>query len=78
MLFVILSNYHGRHNQYTFCDTYIFVRPYVNGRWKLQAKKIKLISFKGSEHIIEKGDGPYRGFGLLKSRQCVDYVWLPL
>ena len=48
----------------------------VDGSYK--QKKIKLISFKGSEHIIEKGDGPYRGFGLLKSRQCVDYVWLPL
>ena len=48
----------------------------VDGSYK--QKKNKLISFKGSEHIIEKGDGPYRGFGLLKSRQCVDYVWLPL
>ena len=25
--------------------------------------KIKLRSFKSSEHIFEKGDGPYRGFG---------------
>ena len=25
--------------------------------------KIKLISFKSSEHINETGDGPYRGFG---------------
>ena len=25
-------------------------------------KKIKLRSFKSSEHINEKGDGPYRGF----------------
>ena len=48
----------------------------VDGSYK--QKKIKLISFKGSEHIIEKGDGPYRGFGLLKSRQFVDYVWLSL
>ena len=48
----------------------------VDGSYK--QKKIKLISFKGSEHIIENGGGPYRGFGLSKSRQCVDYVWLPL
>ena len=27
--------------------------------------KIKLRSFKSSEHIFEKGDGPYRGFGTL-------------
>ena len=27
--------------------------------------KIKLGSFKSSEHIKEKGDGPYRGFGYL-------------
>ena len=27
--------------------------------------KIKLRSFKSSEHINEKGDGPYRGFGYL-------------
>ena len=27
--------------------------------------KIKLKSFKSSEHINEKGDGPYRGFGYL-------------
>ena len=27
--------------------------------------KIKLRSFKISEHIYEKGDGPYRGFGYL-------------
>ena len=27
--------------------------------------KIKLRSFKRSEHINEKGDGPYRGFGCL-------------
>ena len=27
--------------------------------------KIKLRSFKGSEHINKKGDGPYRGFGYL-------------
>ena len=26
------------------------------------ANKIKLRSFKSSEHIYEKGDGPYRGF----------------
>ena len=25
-------------------------------------KKLKLRSFKRSEHINEKGDGPYRGF----------------
>ena len=25
--------------------------------------RIKLRSFKRSEHINEKGDGPYRGFG---------------
>ena len=25
-------------------------------------KKLKLRSFKSSEHINEKGDGPYRGF----------------
>ena len=25
--------------------------------------KIRLTSFKSSEHILEKGDGPYRGFG---------------
>ena len=25
--------------------------------------KLKLRSFKSSEHIFEKGDGPYRGFG---------------
>ena len=25
--------------------------------------KIKLRSFKGNEHINEKWDGPYRGFG---------------
>ena len=25
--------------------------------------KIKLSSFKSSEHIYEKGGGPYRGFG---------------
>ena len=29
------------------------------------ANKIKLRSFKSSEHIFEKGDGPYRGFGYL-------------
>ena len=28
--------------------------------------KIKLRSFKSSEHIYEKGDGPYRGFGYLR------------
>ena len=28
-------------------------------------KKIKLRSFKSSEHITEKGDGSYRGFGYL-------------
>ena len=28
-------------------------------------EKIKLRSFKSSEHINEKGDGPYRGFGYL-------------
>ena len=27
------------------------------------ANKIKLRSFKSSEHIFENGDGPYRGFG---------------
>ena len=27
------------------------------------ANKLKLRSFKSSEHIFEKGDGPYRGFG---------------
>ena len=27
--------------------------------------KIQLRSFKSSEHINEKGDGPYRGFGYL-------------
>ena len=27
--------------------------------------KLKLRSFKSSEHINEKGDGPYRGFGYL-------------
>ena len=27
------------------------------------ANKIKLRSFKGSEYICEKGDGPYRGIG---------------
>ena len=27
--------------------------------------KIKLRSFNSSEHIIEKGYGPYRGFGYL-------------
>ena len=27
--------------------------------------KIKLRSFKSSEHINEKGDGPYCGFGYL-------------
>ena len=27
------------------------------------ANKIKLRSFKSSEHIFEKGGGPYRGFG---------------
>ena len=27
--------------------------------------KIKLGSFKSSEHIKDKGDGPYRGFGYL-------------
>ena len=27
--------------------------------------KIKLISFKSSEHINEKRDGPYRDFGYL-------------
>ena len=27
--------------------------------------KIKPRSFKSSEHINEKGDGPYRGFGYL-------------
>ena len=25
--------------------------------------KIRLRTFKSSEHIFEKGDGPYRGFG---------------
>ena len=29
------------------------------------ANKIKLRSFKSSEHINKKGDGPYRGFGYL-------------
>ena len=29
------------------------------------ANKIKLRSFKSSEHINEKGDGPYHGFGYL-------------
>ena len=28
-------------------------------------KEIKLRSFKSSEHINEKGDGSYRGFGYL-------------
>ena len=27
--------------------------------------KLKLKSFKSSEHINEKGDGPYHGFGYL-------------
>ena len=27
--------------------------------------KIELISFKSSEHINEKGNGPYHGFGFL-------------
>ena len=27
--------------------------------------RIKLRSFKSSEHINEKGDGPFRGFGYL-------------
>ena len=27
------------------------------------AKKMKLRSIKSSEHIFQKGDGPYRGFG---------------
>ena len=27
--------------------------------------KLKLRSFKSSEHIDKKGDGPYRGFGYL-------------
>ena len=27
------------------------------------ANKNKLRSFKSSDHIFEKGDGPYRGFG---------------
>ena len=30
-----------------------------------QEIKIELRSFKRSEHIYEKGDGPYRGFGYL-------------
>ena len=30
---------------------------------KLGEIKIKLRSFKSSEHINEKGDGPYHGFG---------------
>ena len=29
--------------------------------------KIKLIFFKSSEHIYEKGDGPYRGFAIQAS-----------
>ena len=32
---------------------------------QIQEIKIKLTSFKSSEHINEKGDGPYRGFGYL-------------
>ena len=31
----------------------------------LYVKKIKLRSFNISEHINEKGDGPYRSFGYL-------------
>ena len=30
-----------------------------------QGIKIKVRSFKSSEHINEKGGGPYRGFGYL-------------
>ena len=30
-----------------------------------QEIKLKLRSFKSSEHIDEKGDGPYRGFDFL-------------
>ena len=32
---------------------------------KVDGIKIKLRSFKNSEHINEKKDGPYRGFGYL-------------
>ena len=32
---------------------------------KLVKYKIKLRSFKSSDHINEKGDEPYRGFGYL-------------
>ena len=38
------------------------VTLYTEGSNKI---KIKLRSFKSSEHINEKGDGPYRGVGYL-------------
>ena len=34
-------------------------------RWFGHVNKIELMSFKSSEHINEKGDGPYHGFGYL-------------
>ena len=45
-------------------------------------KKLNLRTFKSSEHINEKGDGPYRGFDygyLCKSiHLCADFSRLPL
>ena len=35
---------------------------------KNEESKLKLRSFKISEHINEKGDGPYRGFGYIPSQ----------
>ena len=38
---------------------------YLKQHQRTQRIKIKLRSFKSSEHFNEKGDGPYRGFGYL-------------
>ena len=38
-------------------NKHLYVKSY-----KFTLIKLKLRSFKSSEHINEKGDGPYRGF----------------
>ena len=42
------------------------LKTMVHFIWHVMTEiKIKLRSFKSSEHINEKGDGPYHGFGYL-------------
>ena len=56
--------------QNTDCDEVVQTRVhvehlFVRAKSKPVSIKIKLTSFKSSEHINQKGDGSYRGFGYL-------------